>query len=94
MSSRVLKRVVFVAKDGSICSCEGNFYKTCPRRVRDNVLCRESIIRITPIERQPKPLEDEGLIKIIRTIDKAFDKIENKFKNTLKHLSTFDRYKI
>ncbi|KKL26357.1 hypothetical protein LCGC14_2396070, partial [marine sediment metagenome] len=49
MSSRVLKRVVFVAKDGSICSCEGNFYKTCPRRVRDNVLCRESIIRITPI---------------------------------------------
>ena len=89
--SNVLRKVVFITEEGDICSCDGNFYKVCHLRLSGNLPCRESMVRVTAVDRQPKALEEEGPAKVVKSIDEAFDKVENKFKRTLEHLSEFDR---
>lgn len=69
-----VKRTVFYDEDtGRMCVCDGNFWKTCSLRVVNRLSCKESIISITPIERDTiDPAADS-----VRVLDKSLAHLED-----------------
>jgi hypothetical protein len=86
MSERqVLNRTVYLDQENDIfCSCSGDFWKTCSLRVANNLDCQESLVSITPIERNQKdPAADESvrlLDKSLSDLKKSLKVIEKRFK--------------
>lgn len=73
-----LKRTVFYDEDTrEFCSCEGDFYKTCALRVVNQLPCRESIVRISPVIRDAPP---EKAPKGVRSIDQKLRDLEHALK--------------
>jgi len=73
-----VKRTVFYDKDtGSICTCSGNFWKTCALRVSSQLPCVEAIVSITPLKRKSldlAPLE-------VRSVDKALSGLNDQLRS-------------
>lgn len=50
MNKISLKRVVYVDQEtGHICSCQGDFYKTCPLRNASALDCFEAVVTISKV---------------------------------------------
>jgi hypothetical protein len=73
------KRVFVIDEDGNLCSCKGDFYKTCPLRAANDLPCQEAVFRIMPITRAEERKIDitpeemlEGFSQAMRGIAKGF----------------------
>lgn len=79
-----LRRTVLYAEDtNSLCSCDGNFWKTCSLRVKGELPCQEAIVTITPINRTDVDPAKSSTRSIDESLTKLTDNLrnlENKFK--------------
>ncbi len=72
---RLLRTVYFDKETGEFCQCSGDFWKTCPLRVANQLPCQESILSITPVDRENK----EHLVEdSLRSLDKELKNLTNK----------------
>ena len=83
-SRKSLKRTVFYDEEtGELCSCDGNFWKTCSLRVKNQLPCQEAIITITPIQRDEKDPAEPGTRSIdsrLANLSHALRHLEDKIK--------------
>jgi hypothetical protein len=52
---RVICTVYFDPDTESVCHCKGDFIKRCPLRIAGNLPCKESVLSITPVDREEAP---------------------------------------
>lgn len=79
-----LKRTVFLDEEsGEMCFCEGDFWKTCSLRVRNQLPCFEAVVTITPVKRTETDPADPGARSLDRSLADLTDSLrhlESKFK--------------
>lgn len=79
-----LKRTVYMDEEsGNICTCQGSFWKTCSLRVANQLPCKESIISVTPIERDekdPASLEIRSIDAKLADLTDSLRHLKGKFK--------------
>ena len=64
-----LKKTVYIDKaSGNICHCQGDFYKACPLRVASQLDCKEAIMSVTFIDRDPS---GEKASESVRELDES-----------------------
>jgi len=79
LKSKVLSKVVHISDSNDVCFCDNGFYKTCVARIANNLVCQESLIRITPVSRDLS--DDDGYGP-----GDDLCRANSEFKKTLKHL--------
>ena len=76
-----LKRTVYYEEDtDQLCSCGGDFWKTCSLRVANQLVCQAAIVSITPIDRGEKDPAGSG----VRSLDETLAKL----KDSLRHMDS------
>lgn len=73
----VRKTVFFDEKTRSICSCEGEFWKTCSLRVVGQLPCQDAIISISPLQRDDVDPADPN----VKSMDKSLSKLTDSLRN-------------
>ena len=71
------RTVLYLPDTNTLCSCDGNFWKTCSLRVKGQLPCQEAIVTITPINRDEVDPADPS----VRSIDKSLAKLTNNLRN-------------
>ena len=68
----IKRTVLYDADSGTLCHCDGDFWKTCSLRVAGNLPCGEAIVSITPIVRD----EDSSPASSgVRSLDQSLAKL-------------------
>lgn len=87
LNSKVIELIALFSDGKEHCFCEKENYKTCPKRIKGNLKCVESIVRITPIERDSSnDIDNSDDLRSIRNLDNELSKVSNNFKKVLKHI--------
>jgi hypothetical protein len=74
-----LKRTVYYDQEADfVCSCSGDFYKTCSLREINDLPCKEAFLSITPIDRDID--QEEGVDDVFRSIDSSFSSLKSALK--------------
>jgi hypothetical protein len=75
MSDRIIiKRTVFFDNStGEYCMCQGGFWKSCPLRMANDLTCIESIVSLTPVDRD----EDLGVDQAVKVLDKSLKNLQS-----------------
>jgi hypothetical protein len=79
----IKRTVLYDADSGSVCQCDGDFWKTCSLRVAGNLPCQEAIISITPIVREeadPASTGVKALDKSLADLTDGLRRLEKRFK--------------
>ncbi len=64
MKTTRLKLTVYYNKEDEVfCHCSGDFYKTCSLRQINELPCKESIVSISPIERDASDYDAQESIR-------------------------------
>lgn len=77
------RTVLYVEDEDTMCSCTGNFWKTCSLRVKGELPCQEAIVTITPINRtdvDPAKSSTRSIDKSLAKLTDNLRNLENKFK--------------
>lgn len=79
-NSLLLRRTIFYDKESeTLCSCSGNFYKTCALRLANNLPCEESFVHISPIKRENETDPTDDVLKALNELNKkitGFNKLK------------------
>lgn len=74
---RVIRIVYFDPETETICHCSGDFIKRCPLRVANNLPCKESVISITPVDRDDQPTVSEAVASLDEKLINLSDSLKN-----------------
>jgi hypothetical protein len=81
--SKVFHIYVLMDDEKILCSCKKDTYKVCPKRVREDLNCIESVVRVSPIDRTSP---DEKVSASVRSLDKSVSDLQSALKTAGKHL--------
>ncbi len=85
MKSKVVNCIALFS-ESELCFCSISNYKICSKRIKDNLNCIESIVRITPIDRLNSDIKDSVYLSIAKNTDSSLTKLIDNFQTTLNHL--------
>ena len=85
MKSKVVRRAALFS-ESEICFCSMDDYKVCPKRIKGDLNCVESIIRITPVDRTEPSVSDSPSLAAAKEIDPRLLKSVDNFKMLIKNL--------
>jgi hypothetical protein len=71
------RTVLYDDNTGSLCSCEGSFWKTCSLRVIGQLPCQDTLITLSPVKRTDRDPADPQ----VRSIDKKLSKLTDGLRN-------------
>jgi hypothetical protein len=75
LENKVLSKVVHFDVEDNICMCDKEFFKTCLVRERNDLICRECIVKISPLIEKVLHDDNENIFSGPRP-----------FQDTLEHL--------
>jgi hypothetical protein len=58
---KTIIKVVHLGEEEHICMCDKEFFKTCVDRVKNDFVCKECVVRISPIAEREQHEEDVSI---------------------------------
>lgn len=85
MKSKVVNCIALFS-GSEICFCSKDDYKICPKRIKGDLDCIESIVRVTPVDRSVPNTKDSPSLIVAKDIDPRLSDSVDNFKSMLDHL--------
>lgn len=69
MKLTLLLTTYYEKETDQLCTCSGDFYKGCPLRAASDLPCQQSVVRISPMEKDELEL-DKSLDQVMNTLSR------------------------
>jgi hypothetical protein len=79
------RTVLYDEESGSVCMCQGDYWKTCALRVSQSLPCQETLITLTAIDRTEKDPAGDA----VRSIDKSLAKLTDSMRSLNEKFKVF-----